>query len=132
MVPAPDSPPAPAGILGSLRGLADGFLESVRDRVELFSLELQEEKYRAIQIFIWICAAVFSAMLAITFVSLTVVFLFWETARLAVLGGFAVVYTGGFIAILLGCRKFLATQPKPFQGTLAELKQDRACIPPQN
>ncbi|MEO6006284.1 MAG: phage holin family protein [Opitutus sp.] len=132
MVRASDSIPASAGLLGSIRGLADGLLDSARDRLELFSLELHEEKFRVIQLFIWISAAIFSAILAITFVSLTVVYLFWDSARLAVLGGFAVLYTGGCLGILLYCRKFIARQPRPFQSTIAELRQDSLCIRPQN
>ena len=132
MVRAGDSESGGAGLLSSIRGLADGLLDTVRDRLELFALELHEEKFRVIQLFIWISAAIFSAILAITFVSLTIVYLFWESARLAVLGGFAAVYTGGFVAILVYCRKFIARQPKPFQSTLAELRQDRLCIRPPN
>lgn len=124
--------PATGGLLGSLRGLADSLLGSARERLELFALELQEEKYRAVQLFLWISAGVFSAVLAITFASLTIVYLFWETARLAVLGGFALLYGGGFVAIVLYCRKLIARQPKPFEGTLAELQQDRSCIRPQS
>jgi uncharacterized membrane protein YqjE len=132
MVRATESTPATTGLLGSIRGLADGLLDSARDRLELFALELHEEKFRVIQLFIWISAAIFSAILAITFASLTVVYLFWETARLAVLGGFAVLYTAGFIGILMYCRKFISRQPRLFESTIAELKQDRACIRPQN
>lgn len=132
MVRGSDSPPAGAGLLSSLRGLADGLLETVRDRVELFALELHEEKFRVIQLFIWISAAIFSAILAITFASLTVVYLFWETARLAVLGGFAVLYGGAFVAVLVYCRKFIERQPKPFDATIAELQNDRTCIRPRN
>lgn len=132
MVRASDQTPASAGLLGSIRGLADGLLDSARDRIELFSLELHEEKFRIIQLFIWISAAVFSAILAITFVSLTIVYLFWDSARLAVLTGFAVVYTGVFLAVLRYCRKFVARQPRPFESTLSELRQDRTCIRPES
>jgi len=132
MVRASDQTPAAAGLLGSIRGLADGLLDSARDRIELFSLELHEEKFRIIQLFIWISAAVFSAILAITFVSLTIVYLFWDSARLAVLTGFAVVYTGVFLAVLRYCRQFVARQPRPFESTLSELKQDRTCIRPES
>jgi uncharacterized membrane protein YqjE len=132
MVPASDTPAPGVGLLGSLRGLADGLLETARDRIELFSIELHEEKFRVIQLFIWISAAVFSALLAITFASLAVVYLFWETARLAVLGGFAVFYGAVFVTVLVYCRKFIARQPRPFGATIAELQSDRTCIRPQN
>lgn len=116
----------------SVRALADSLLASARQRLELFALELQEEKFRVIQIFIWVSAAVFSAVMALTFLSLTVVYLFWETARLAVLGGLALFYTAGFVTILLTFRRYLARQPRPFNATLAELQNDRACTRPEN
>lgn len=124
--------PSPSGLLGSLRGFADGLLGTIHDRVELLSIELHEEKYRLIQIFIWISATVFTGMLAIIFASLVIVYCFWETARLAVLVSLAVVYIAAFAAVLTYFRRFLSTQPKPFAGTLGELKEDRACIRPEN
>ena len=132
MVRADETPPAAGGLLNSIRGLADGLIETAHDRLELFALELHEEKFRVIQLFIWISAAVFSAILAITFASLTIVYLFWETARLAVLGGFTLFYGAIFVGVLGYCRKFIARQPRPFQSTLTELQQDRACIRPRN
>src|ERR1700690_2837263 len=103
--------PAHAGFVGSLRSLGDGLLASVEDRIELFSVELQEEKFRLIQTVIWICVAVFAGMMAITFASLTLVYLFWESARLAVLGGLAVAYAAAFAAIVVAFRRFLSRQP---------------------
>jgi uncharacterized membrane protein YqjE len=120
--------PAPAGIMGSLRALGDGLMASVQNRLELLSVELQEEKFRLIQTFIWISAAVFTGMMAITFASLTLVYLFWESARLAVLGGLTCLYAGTLVAIVLAFRRFLARQPKPFAATLQEIREDRACI----
>lgn len=125
-------PHVSGGLLGSIRGLADGLLDSARERLELFALELHEEKFRAIQLIIWISIAAFSAILAVTFASLAIVYLFWESARLAVLGGFAVLYGAAFVWIVFYCRRLIARQPKPFEGTIAELQQDRACIRPRN
>ena len=121
--------PAPPGILSSLRALGEGLIASVQDRVELVSLEVQEEKYRLIQTFIWISAAMFSTVMALTFVSLTLVYLFWESARLIVLGGLAVFYGAAAAATILAFRRYLARQPRPFAATIEELKEDRACIP---
>ena len=114
--------------LSSLRSLGDGLLASVQDRLELFTVELQEEKFRLVQTFVWICAAVFTGMMAITFASLTVVYLFWENARLAVLGGLTVFYAAALVAIVLAFRRFRARQPAPFTATLQELGEDRTCI----
>jgi uncharacterized membrane protein YqjE len=123
----PGSPP-PGGYFEALRALGDSALAGVQDRLELFSVELQEEKFRLIKTFLWIGAAVFAAIMAIAFASLTVVFLFWTSARLAVLAGFAGFYLAATIAIVLAFRRFLARQPSPFAATRQEIGQDRACI----
>lgn len=124
--------PASAGLLGAIRGLADGLLESARQRVELFSLELREEKLRAVQLLIWIGAAMFAAALALTLASVTIVYLFWETARLPVLIGLTLFYAGGCAVAVHKVRRYLNRQPRPFEGTLTELQHDRACIRPQS
>jgi uncharacterized membrane protein YqjE len=124
--------PASAGFLHSLRALGDSLLASVQDRLELLSVELQEEKYRLIQTFVWISAAVFTGMMAITFASLTLVYLFWENARLAVLGGLTVFYAAALVAIIIAFRRFIARQPRPFSATRQEIGEDRACIRNEN
>ena len=124
----PTGTPAPAGILGSFRVLGDTLLATAQDRLELLSVELQEEKYRLIRIFLWISTAVFTGMMAITFASLTLVYLFWDSARLAVLGGLTVFYASALVVIIILFRRFLARQPSPFAATLEEIGEDRACI----
>ena len=124
--------PASAGFLHSLRALGDGLLATVQDRLELLSVELQEEKFRLIQTFVWISAAVFTGMMAITFASLTLVYLFWANARLAVLGGLAVFYAAALVAIIIAFRRFIARQPSPFAATRQEIGEDRACIRNEN
>jgi uncharacterized membrane protein YqjE len=119
---------ATPGFLNSFRALGDSLLATVQDRLELFSVELQEEKFRLIQTFIWISAAVFTGMMAITFASLTLVYLFWESARLAVLGGLTVFYAGALVAIIIAFRRYIARAPSPFSATRQEIGEDRSCI----
>lgn len=119
--------PAP-GFLDSLRGLGSNLLGTVHDRAELFAVELHEEKLRLIQIFLWICATVFTAMMALTFVSITLVYLFWAEARMAVLIGLSAFYLVAFGGILISFRRYLARQPRPFDATLQELQEDRDAI----
>ena len=71
-------------------------------------------------------------MMTITFASLTLVYLFWESARLAVLGGLTTLYAGALVAIIVAFRRYLARQPKPFAATLDELAVDRTCIRNRN
>ena len=116
------------GFLDSLRHLGAGLLGAVHDRVELLAVELHEEKFRLIQIFVWISAAVFTGMMALTFASLTLVYLFWDGARLAVLGGLAGFYLVALGVILAAFRRYLSRQPRPLAATLQELQDDRTCI----
>lgn len=128
-----DFPSTPsAGILDSIRGFADTLLATVHDRLELISVELQEEKHRLIQTFIWICAAIFTGMMAITFASITLVYLLWESARLAALGGLTLLYTAALVTIIVSFKRYVARQPKPFAASLSEIKVDRVCIRPEN
>ena len=121
--------PGPSGFLSSLRSLGDGLLASVQDRIELVSIELREEKCRVIRTFVWVSAVVFLGAMAIVFASLTLVYLFWESARLAVLGGLTALFAGAFVVIVVAFRRHLARQPDPFSATQQELAEDRACIP---
>jgi uncharacterized membrane protein YqjE len=124
----PDREPAPPGFLDSLRGLGANLLGTVHDRVELFTVELHEEKVRLIQVLLWIGAIGFAAVMALTFVSLTLVYVFWDTARIAVLGGLAGFYLLTLGGIAFAFRRYLARQPRPFDGTLQELREDRTCM----
>ena len=122
----------PTGFLASLHALADALLGTVEERIELVAVELHEEKHRLIQTFIWICAAVFAGMMAVAFASITLVYLFWDSARLAALGGLAAFYTAAMVVIIMGFRRHVAREPRPFSTTLQEIRVDRACIRPES
>jgi uncharacterized membrane protein YqjE len=129
MEPEPSASP---GILSSLRTLSDGLLASAQDRLGLFSIELQEEKFRLIQTFFWISSVFFAGVMAITFISLTLVYLFWDSARLAILGGLSLLYTATLIVLIVAFRRYLARQPRPLADTLREIGEDRTCIRGRN
>jgi uncharacterized membrane protein YqjE len=124
--------PGSSGLLGNLRGFADGLIGSAHDRLELLAVELHEEKHRLIQIFIWISALVFLAMLALVFASLAIVVLWWETARVAVVCSLAGVYSAALVGVAIGFQRYIKRQPKPFAATLSELREDRECIRAEN
>jgi uncharacterized membrane protein YqjE len=57
-----------------------------------------------------------------------VVYLFWERARLAALGGLALFYAVALAVIVFAFRRYVARQPVPFEATRQELGEDRICI----
>lgn len=125
-------PPSSSGLLGSLRGLADGLLGSVHDRVELLSVELQEEKQRFIQMLVWAAAVFLLGLLALVFGSLALLIVFWDTARVAAIVSVTSVYVLGMIVAAVGFRNFLTRQPRPFDATLRALKEDKQCLHEEN
>src|SRR5690349_19749079 len=110
--------PGGSSLLGSLRNLADSVWGSAHDRLQLLGLELQEEKHRLIQVLIWLAAIVALGFLALIFASIALLVAFWETARLTVVICLAVGYCAGLVAAIVGFRRFLSRQPKPFAATL--------------
>lgn len=126
------SSPDSSGWGGQIQALGDRLLASVQGRIELISIELQEEKFRLVQTFVWISSVVFVAMMAITFASITLVFAVDESVRLLVLSALTALYALVFVVTTLAFRRYLARQPRPFADTLDEIEKDRACIPNEN
>ena len=113
------------GVLGSLRRLLDTGLSIGRNRLELLAVELQEEKLRLVQIFILVSAVVAFALMSLTMLSLTLVVLFWESSRLAVLGGLSLFYLLATGAAWRFLSRRLGRQSAPFSGSIAEMKKDK-------
>jgi len=122
------SPPASSGFFKNLSGLGDSLLGALQERIELVSVELQEEKYRLVRLIIWGGAAVFAGVMTLSFATLTLVYLLWDTARLAALGGFTLLYGCVLAWVIVVIRRQFTHQPKPFEATIDSLTEDRACI----
>ena len=113
-----------SGLMASVQRFGEALLSTLRNRLELFSLELQEEKERAVAILIAAAAAIFFTFLAIVVVTLTVVALVPETARPFVLLGFSLLYVILAVSAVLLLRKKLRGLARPFADSVAELKKD--------
>jgi len=113
------------GLFGSIRRAADNCLSGVHNRVELLSLELQEEKLRLVRLLLWTGAALFSAFLAITILTIAIIALVpSEESRRVVLWGFAVLYVIITIVICVKLRNEVKNSPPPLADTVGELKKD--------
>ena len=112
------------GLFGSIRRAADTCLSGVHNRVELLSVELQEEKLRLVRLLLWTGAALFSAFLAITIMTVAIVALVPDESRKAVLWGFAVLYVIVTIVICIKLRTEMKSAPPPLADTIGELKKD--------
>src|SRR5262245_20580879 len=115
---------SPPGIFASLRRMLDTALSTVQNRVELFALELQEEKSWLISTLLWAAAMIFFCGLAIVLVVVTVVYLAPEPWRPWVLIGLAVVFVWLSTNSIIGFRRSLRDKRPPLSDTIGELKKD--------
>lgn len=127
-----DKAPPPPGILGSVRKLGRTGLALLQNRLELFSVELEEQKVRLVRVLLLAGAAIFMGNTALLAVSATIVVAVGEQARLGVLIGLSVVYVAATIWAVLALRKELRSAPPPFQDSVAELKRDSDWLNPPN
>jgi uncharacterized membrane protein YqjE len=119
-----------SGLLGSLRRLLATLLEILQTRVAIVATEFEEERERIREMVIFSFLALFFTSFGLLLLTLFIVVVFWETHRLAVLGGFALLYlTLGIVAGAV-LRQRLRTRPRLFATTLAELSRDRERLMP--
>jgi uncharacterized membrane protein YqjE len=120
-----ERPATASGLFQSLSQLLGTLLGIVHTRLELLTTELQEEVQRAAKLLLWAFVAAFAAMMALFLGAFTVIFVFWDTHRLAAsLTVMALFIALAVVAILIMRRK-LSTRPPLLDATLGELARDR-------
>ena len=128
---SPASSPPSTGIVDSIRSFLASWVAVLRTRVEIISLELEEQREWLERLILMALAALFCISLGIILLKLFIVVLFWETARLWVLGGFAALYLGGGAVLWMMLRQKLKAKPRLFSATSAELGKDYSALQPK-
>jgi uncharacterized membrane protein YqjE len=118
--------PSP-GLFSSLKGLLNTALAGVENRIELFLVELREERVRVFDVLLLGCAAAVLGFMALLTVTVTLVVIFWDSARVPVLVALSAGYSVGAIAVIWRLKVRLRKWSS-FSATLDELKKDRACL----
>ena len=108
------------GVWASLQRILDTLLATAQNRVELFAVELQEEKCRLAEAILCAAAAAALGMMTLTLVTFTVVILFWENGRIPALVGLSMLYLVGTALAWRALRSRLKAR-SAFTGTLEEL-----------
>ena len=113
------------GIVDSLRAVLTSFLALLRTRLDLISTEIEEEGQRFKEMILLAAISLFCGCLGVIFLTVFVVFTFWDTHRSYVLGGFAAFYLG--LGLIVGwiLKRKAAARPRLFSATLSELAKDR-------
>ncbi len=116
---------ADSGLFGSVKRFTATFTGIVSTRLELLANELQEERLRLTQLFIFILIALFCFGMCLLLFTVFIVVLFWDDHRLAVLGALAIIFFAfGLLSTLL-LRGKAQEKSKLFSASLAELAKDR-------
>lgn len=126
-----DPEPASPGLFHSARKLLANLAGLAHTRLELLSIELQEELARLSMILLAAIVALFFAFLGIAFVAVAVMIAVGEGYRLPV----AVLLALSFLAIgalsAWWMRRIARAKPRVFDASLAELRKDQDLLMPQ-
>jgi uncharacterized membrane protein YqjE len=121
-----DTPQNPeTGLFGSLKGMAATGIATVRTRIELLSVEIQEEKLRFLSLLLASLTALFLLQVGVVLAAVFITVAFWEGSRLLALGMLTLLFLGGGgVATLIALGKARHKAPPPLQATLDELSRD--------
>ena len=118
------SPDAPLGLLGSVRGLLATLGAIGHNRLELFSVEIQEEVERVASLLVWSVAALLAGVAGALLVAAAVVLSVDPAQRSLAAGLLGLLFLGVAVVAALKARTRVTLKPRPFDATLSELHKD--------
>lgn len=121
-----------AGLFDSIRRLGDSALSMLHRRLELASIELQEEKYRLLDLLIRAAVLIVLGILTLVTATALVVVVFWDRSPVITLTIITAAYTLTTISVAMGLRDKVKTNPRPFADSVEELKKDREWLRDKN
>jgi uncharacterized membrane protein YqjE len=117
-----------AGLFASLRRMLGTLIALGHTRLELVSVEIEEQIGYAASVLVWSIAAIFFGSLTILLLALTVVIAFWDGHRLLAAGLVTAVFALVAVVALLVVRARLRRRPRLLSATVAELRRDVAAL----
>ena len=115
------------GVIADVRGLAADAIAMVRTRLELVSIEVQEERARIARQVVYASAAIFFLSFGMLLAILWLSFSLDEAQRTIVIGILAIAFLA--FAALAGVRIAIESRrERPFSATLAVLADDMRAV----
>ncbi|PPS62840.1 phage holin family protein [Pseudomonas sp. BRM28] len=114
----------------SSRRLGAAILGLLHGHVELFGIELQEQKARTLSLLLFAGLALVFALLLLTALSALLLILLWDSYRLAGIIGLCVFYSLAAVFCGLRLKAAVFDESSPFHATLEELAKDRERLLP--
>jgi uncharacterized membrane protein YqjE len=122
-----DQPNPEGGLFETVPRLWRTVRQVATSRVELFLVEWKEERLRLFDTLLLVAAATVCAAMAAVLLALTLVVMFWQEHRVAVLGLLTVLFASGAGALVWTVRRRLLHW-QAFAATREQLKKDCACF----
>lgn len=116
------------GMVDEGRRLAASLLALGRIRLELLSIEVQEEKQRLAGVLFWAVLAALSLGFALLFAAAWITVALWDTHRLLALGVVTVGLAGLAGWGVMRLRALTAAQSTLFRASLGELRADEQAL----
>jgi uncharacterized membrane protein YqjE len=117
---------AEAGLFASLRRMLATLITLVQTRLELVSVEIEEQIEYAASVLLWSIAAIFFASLTVLLLALTIVIAFWDEHRLLAAGLVTTSFALFAAIAVLVVRQRLRTRPRFLAATVGEFGRDAA------
>jgi uncharacterized membrane protein YqjE len=122
-----EPPPTKPGIVASLRRLLSIAVAVGQNRLELFFVELREERLQFFELLLLAGIVILLATMTLAIITVAIVFLCLRAGRFDLLIGIIVLYVGSTAMAFWKLRQRLKHW-EPFSATLGELKKDKACF----
>jgi uncharacterized membrane protein YqjE len=119
---------ADSTLAGMAARLFAALAEGLQLRVELFGLELAEERQRLVDLVVSALAAAVAVLLLAFSLSVLLLALFWDTHRIAVAAGLCLVYAAAAVGFGLRHRRRGRRLAPPFAATTAVLARDQETL----
>lgn len=113
------------GLFDSIKGVAASLIGIVHIRLDLLSIDLEEERERLMSLLIVMLVGLFCLGVGVVLMTLLIVVAFWDNYRLFVLCALSVTFLTAGIAAWWFVTRQLKTKPRLFASSLNELAKDR-------
>jgi uncharacterized membrane protein YqjE len=123
-----ESEPTSGGTFASFRKIGGIIAAVLQNRADLLAVELQEEKYRLVEVLVLVGIALALGMMSLFVFTGVIIFAVPEAYRLWVACGLGVVYLLGIVVLWSRVKKLLQNQP--FPETITQIKKDWECLTP--
>jgi uncharacterized membrane protein YqjE len=116
------------GAIGAMAQLGASAVAMLRTRIELACVEFVEAREHIRDMALLAAIGIVLGLFALLFASLFVIAYFWDSYRLAAVGGVTLFYVAITVVVFARLRKISRDAPSPFAATLEELENDAAAL----